>query len=236
MAQESTSMMVLCNPHNPVAKVWRREDLERVAALAKKYNVLVFSDEIFAEVIFPGYEAIPYSTLPDAFDHCIVSTSLGKAFNFTGFSHANMIIPNAQLMQAFKAQRDIDHYGSMDPFIYAAVCAAYRNGGEWLNAMVAYVHQNIQMIQQFFAKYLPQIIIAEPEGSFVIWIDWHALGLDEDALNDFLVNEAYLDLDPGSHYGVEGTGFSRMNVAAPRAEIEKSLAHLLTAAQKRGFV
>lgn len=236
MAQASNKMLVLCNPHNPIAKVWPRPDLERLAALAKKYHVLVFTDEIFAEVIFPGHECLPYSTISGALDNCIVSTSLGKAFNFTGFSHANMIIPNPDIRRAFRKQRDIDHYGSIDPFLYAAISAAYREGGPWLEAMVKYVYQNARLIGDFFAKNLPQLTVVEAEGSYVIWIDWRSLGLSEDALFDFLVNEAYLDLDHGSEYGVEGIGFTRMNIAAPRAEIEKSLARLLFAAQKRGFV
>lgn len=235
MAQGAAKMMVLCNPHNPIAKVWPRRDLEQVAALAKRYGVLVFSDEIFAEVVFPGHEARPLSTIEQAFDNCIVSTSLGKAFNFTGFSHANMVIPNEGIRRAFKKQRDVDHYGSIDPFIYAAVSVAYRQGGEWVDAMVRYVHENVKTIRAFFAEHLPQVTIAEPEGSFVIWIDWRSLGLDEEALDDFLVNEAYLHLDQGSEYGAEGTGFTRMNVATPRAEIVKSLERLLAAVRRRGF-
>jgi cystathionine beta-lyase len=235
MAERSTRLMVLCNPHNPISKVWGREDLERLSALAAQYGVLVFSDEIFAELTFPGHTTIPYSTLAGARDHCIVSTSLGKTFNFTGFSHANMIIPNARIRQDFKRQRDIDHYGSIDPFVYAALCAAYQDGAEWVEAMLQYVYENIRLIQVFFHEHMPQVCLAEPEGTFVVWIDWRALGLDEDDLSDFLLNEAFLDLDPGNKYGSEGTGFSRMNVATPRAEIEKSLVRLLAAAQKRGF-
>lgn len=235
MAEKKTRLMVLCNPHNPISKVWGREDLERLAAMADKHGVLVFSDEIFGEVTFPGHTAIPYSMVAGARDNCVVSTSLGKTFNFTGFSHANMIIPDEQIRQKFKMQRDIDHYGSIDPFVYTALCAAYHSGAEWVDAMIQYVHQNVCLIQNFFREHLPQVCLAEPEGTFVVWIDWRALGLDDDALNDFLLNEAYLDLDPGNQYGSEGVGFSRMNAATPRVEIEKSLDRLLSAAQNRGF-
>lgn len=235
MAQESARMLVLCNPHNPIAKVWGRADLERVAELAKRYDVLVFSDEIFAEVVFPGCAATPFSEIAHAADNCIVSTSLGKAFSFTGFSHANMLIPNEGIRATFRKQRDIDHYGSIDPFVYAAILAGYREGGAWVDAMTLYVRENAQIIKTFFAEHLPQVIVVEPEGTFVIWIDWRALGLDEDALEAFLINEAYLHLDRGSQYGAEGTGFTRMNIASPRAEIQKSLDRLLLAAQRRGF-
>ena len=235
MAQERNKLMVLCNPHNPIARVWGKQDLERLAGLARQYGVLVFSDEIFAEVVFPGYEARPFSTIDGAADHCIVSTSLGKVFNFTGFSHANMVIPNEAIRQAFRKQRDIDHYGSIDPFMYAAITAAYRRGGEWVREMVSYVFQNAVMIREFFAEHLPQVTVVEPEGTFVLWMDWRGLGLGEDALDDFLIHEAYLHLDRGSEYGPEGSGFTRMNIASPRAEIQKALGRLLDAARKRGY-
>jgi cystathionine beta-lyase len=235
MAQERTRLLVLCNPHNPIARVWARSELEQVAAMARRYGVLVFSDEIFGEVAFPGFEVSPYSTIDGAAQNCIVSTSLGKAFNFTGFSHANMIIPDEGLRKAFRHQRDVDHYGSIDPFVYAAVSAAYREGDEWLEAMVAYVHQNAQLIQSFFQKHLPQVLVSEPQGTFVVWIDWRSLGLDEAGLDDFLVKEAFFHLDQGSEYGPEGAGFTRMNIASPRMEIQKSLERLLRAAQTRGY-
>lgn len=235
MAQENTKLMVLCNPHNPIARVWGPQDLARIAEMAQRHGVLVFSDEIFAEVVFPGHKASPYSTIARAAGNCIVSTSLGKAFNFTGFSHANMVIPDEAIRAAFRKQRDVDHYGSIDPFMYAAVSAAYREGSEWLDEMVKYVYQNVQCIQAFFSEHFPQVTVVEPQGTFVIWIDWRSLGLDEATLDDFLVHEAYFHLDQGSEYGLEGTGFTRMNVAAPRSEIEKSLERLLVAAQKRGF-
>lgn len=235
MAEESARMMVVCNPHNPIARVWPRQDLEQVAELAQRYGVLVFSDEIFAEVVFPDREAAPFSAIANAADNCIVSTSLGKAFSFTGFSHANMVIPNERIRLAFRQQRDIDHYGSIDPFVYAALSVAYREGGEWVDEMVMYVRENARLIRAFFADHLPQVIVVEPEGTFVLWIDWRSLGLDEDALDDFLINEAYLHLDRGSQYGAEGAGFTRMNIASPRAEIKKSLERLLLAAQHRGF-
>lgn len=235
MAMEGAKMLVLCNPHNPVGRVWNKEELTNVAVLAKKYDVLVFSDEIFAEIAFNNNTAVPYSEIEGACNNCIVSTSLGKVFNFTGVNHANMIIPNERIRERFKAQRDADHYGSIDPFAYSSVIAAYNNGAEWVREMVDYVWQNIVLIREFFREHIPDVKIAEPQGGFIIWIDWSGLGISDEKLYDFLRNEAFLELDPGSHYGVEGVGFSRMNVASPRREIEKSLALLLKAAEKHGF-
>jgi cystathionine beta-lyase len=235
MAGRRVRLMILCNPHNPIGRVWEPESLARVAELAERHGVLVVSDEIFGEVTFPGHPAICYGSLERSRANSVVCTSLGKTFNFTGSSHANVIIPDRAIRDAFRAQRDIDHYGSMDPFIYAAVIAAYRHGGAWVDAMIRYVEENIALVRSSFSRHLPEVTIAEPEGTFLIWIDWRALGLAEEELERFLLHEARLELDRGSLYGKEGAGFTRMNVASPRDGIERSLGRLLCAARARGF-
>jgi cystathionine beta-lyase len=236
MKVESNRMLVLCNPHNPVARVWELSDLEGIAFLAKKYDVIVFSDEIFGEITFNNHIALPYSSVAGTESRSIVSTSLGKVFNLTGVNNANMIIPEPTTRERFRTQRDADHYGSIDPMVYTAVCAGYGfEGADWVNQMKSYVSENISMIRTFFDKKIPAVTTSEVEGSFVMWIDWRGLRLDEDELYSFLLNEAYLDLDRGINYGVCGKGFSRMNVAAPRQKIAESLGFLFDASSRRGY-
>jgi len=236
MKVDKNRLFVLCNPHNPIAKVWRPSDLEIISSLAQRYNVLVFSDEIFGEITFNGNSTIPYAKVAGNESHSIVATSLGKVFNFTGVNNANMIIPDSETRDKFGVQRDADHYGSIDPLTHAAVCAGYGpKGSDWVREMKKYVAENINMIWNFFRSNIPDVRVSEVEGSFVIWIDWRGLRLDDDELQSFLLNEAYLDLDRGINYGIGGKGFTRMNVAAPRGKIEESLGYLFDAAARRGY-
>ncbi|HOY26193.1 MAG TPA: aminotransferase class I/II-fold pyridoxal phosphate-dependent enzyme [Mesotoga sp.] len=236
MKVERNKMMVLCNPHNPVARVWERSDLETIAFIAEKYGVMIFSDEIFGEITFNGHLVLPYASVAGPESRSIVSTSLGKVFNFTGVNNANMIIPEPSTREKFRTQRDADHYGSIDPMVYTAVCAGYGpEGADWVVKMRSYLSENISMIREFFDRKIPAVTASEVEGSFVMWIDWRVLGLGEDELYYFLLNEAYMDLDRGVNYGTEGKGFSRMNFAAPRSKIEESLGFLFDAASKRGY-
>lgn len=235
MSDPRAKLMVICNPHNPVGRVWTEGELSRIAELAERYNVIVFSDEIFAEVVFDGHFTVPYSEVPRAAARCIVSTSLGKTFNLTGFNNANLIIPDAGIRERFRVQRDSDHFGSIDPLVHAAVCGAYTpEGADWVREMLKYVRGNLTVIQEYFA-HLPQVKLCDVEGTYVLWMDWRELGFDDDALYDFLVNEAYLCLDPGIQYGPGGSGFMRMNVATTRAALRRSLATLLRAAEARGY-
>ncbi len=235
--KHKAKLMVLCNPHNPLGRVWAREDLLRVAELARKHNVIVFSDEIFAEIVFDGHVTLPYSEVDGAAYNCIVSTSLGKTFNFTGVNHANMIIPDTSIRERFKVQRDSDHYGSIDPMAHAALIAAYTpEGSDWVRELLKHLEGNLEIIRNFFARHLPQVRLYEVQGAYVLWIDWRGLGLPDEELQEFLVNECYLDLEPGSHYGSGGAGFTRMSFATTRSSLDKSLGLLLAGARRRGFV
>ncbi|AFK08111.1 bifunctional PLP-dependent enzyme with beta-cystathionase and maltose regulon repressor activities [Mesotoga prima MesG1.Ag.4.2] len=236
MRVEKNRLFLLCNPHNPIAKVWQRSDLEKISSLAQRYNVLVFSDEIFGEITFNGNSAIPYSTVAGDESNSIVATSLGKVFNLTGVNSANIVIPDPSTRKRFRIQRDADHYGSIDPMVHAAVCAGYGpDGADWVREMREYVWENVSIMKDFFTRNIPAVTMTEVEGSFVIWIDWRRLKLDDEELHSFLLNEAYLDLDRGINYGEGGEGFTRMNIAAPRRKIEESLGFLFEAAARRGY-
>ncbi|MBQ9534429.1 MAG: aminotransferase class I/II-fold pyridoxal phosphate-dependent enzyme [Clostridia bacterium] len=236
MADEHNRLFVLCNPQNPTGNVWDEDTLLRVVELSNKYGVYVISDEIFGEVTF-RHRCPMYAVLPGAAKYGISETSLGKTFNFTGENLANLIIPDGELRERFIAQRNADHFGSIDPVLHAAVQGAYcPEGAAWKDAQLEHINGNAEYILAFFREHLPQVRISPFEGSFVLWIDWRALGLDEPELMRFLKGEALFELDEGTHYDSErGSGFTRMNISCPRRELEKSLALLLEAAKKRGW-
>ena len=234
LADPRSRLLVLCHPHNPVARSWRPEELVEVARLARRYDVYVFSDEIFGDVTAEGHEAVPFAALPEAGPRVIVATSLGKTFNLTGVNHANVIIPDPDLRRAFIAQRNADHFGSIDPLFHAALCGAYSEEGlAWVQAMRRYVFANAAHVERRLQADLGSIRMFPVEGTFVGWIDFRSLGLGPDELFRFLSEEAAVRVDPGTDYGEEGAGFARINLATLRAVLDEALDRLAAAVRRR---
>ena len=235
MADKNNRMLVLCNPQNPTGNVWGERVLAIVAGLSKKYGVYVYCDEIFAEVSLKA-KAPVYSLLENASDYGISATSLGKTFGFTGTNQANMIIPGEETRKIFLRQRKLDHFGSIDPLMHAAIGGAYSpSGAQWKDEMVAYVRRNSEYITSFIKENMPVIKVTPCEGGYVMWLDFRALSLDEDSLMAFLRDEALFDPDRGSRYDRNGEGFVRMNISAPIADIKECMERLLSAMKKRGY-
>ncbi|HNW85388.1 MAG TPA: aminotransferase class I/II-fold pyridoxal phosphate-dependent enzyme [Candidatus Limiplasma sp.] len=235
MAEPRNKLMLLCNPHNPIMDVWSPESLRRVAELAKRYGVLVISDEIFAEHVFGATVMTPYATLPDAQNNCIVCTSLGKAFNFTGESHANIIIPNPGIRERYIAQRNEDHYGSLSPFMYTSVLAAYTpEGMAWIRALVGHVEARIPRIGAFLTENLPSVAICRHTAGTLLWLDFRAFGITEDALHA-LFDRAGVIMDRGSKYGEQGKLFSRMQIGMPDSELFPALGRIAEVFHQNGL-
>ncbi len=235
MAVPTNRLMVLCNPHNPTGKVFDRQDVERIARMAKAHRVIVYSDEIFAEVCFGNHAAVPFVGVGEGWG--ITSTSLGKAFNLTGVNHANLIIPDEALRSAYCKQRTIDHFGSIDPFFYSAVLGAYSEEGlRWIQAMNAHVYGLYQSVSAALGERLPMLRLSPMEGTFVLWLDFRALGLTDEALHLFLEREAGIVADPGTDYGPGGSGFTRLNIATTTAQANALVERLERACIARGFV
>lgn len=223
MRDERNKLLILCNPHNPIMDVWDEATLGEIASLAARYNVLVVSDEIFAEQTLEGWRTAPYATVPGARDNCVICTSLGKAFNFTGTSHANIIIPSEPLRARYIRQRDEDHYGSLSPFMYTVVTSAYTPQGKaWIDALLAHMATRFARVEAFFAEHLPLASVCRHTAGTLLWVDFRRLGLDEDALHAAF-EQAGVMMDRGSKYGAEGTLFSRMQVGMPDAELFPAL-------------
>lgn len=226
MAAPENKVLVLCNPNNPTGHVLTRSELTRIAELAAKYGVTVFSDEIFADVVFSDESVTPYAAAAGKDALAVTCTSMGKTFSLTGVNHANVIIENDELREKYILQRNADHYGSIDPLHAAALMAAYTpEGYAWLQEMKAYVFDNYRLVADFMQKNLPAVKVTRPEGTFVIWVDYSALGLDAQELDQLLVRRGCFAGDTGDEYYGPDTCV-RYSLAVPRPELEKSLAKL----------
>lgn len=231
MAQPRNKILVLTNPNNPTGNVYTRQELERLAALARKYRVTVFSDEIFADVAF-GDPVLPYVLATEADDLAITCTALGKTFSLTGVNHANVIIPNPELREKFQLQRNADHYGSVDPFLHAALVSVYTPEGQaWLEEMKAYVWKNYEIFRDFILANFPGAVVTRPEGSFVVWVDYGGCGMSAAELVKLLCEEGLFVGDEGEEFYGRPTCF-RYCLAVPRKDLETSLAYLKTVLEK----
>lgn len=234
MKDPSNKLLILCNAHNPIARVWPESDLRRVARLSAEYGVTVLCDEIFGEMTFDGHKAVPYASIEEGRKNAITVTSLGKAFNFTGVNHAHAIIPDPDLRMRYEEQKYADHYGSLGPFEYASVLGAYnREGKRWFEESREYIRQNGQFVNQFLAEFIPKAYLFPIEGSSVCWIDWSFLGLKGRELHDFFEQEAFFEVETGEIYGSGCESMTRMNLSSPRKQVEEALQRVYRALRQR---
>lgn len=225
MSAPANKLLVLCHPCNPTGHACTKAELERIAALARANGVTVFSDEIFADVAF-GEAIVPYTSVAGKDANAITCTSLGKAFSLTGVNHANVIIENDTLRERYIDQRNADHYGSLDPMTHAAVLGAYTpEGVAWLHEMKAYVQENLRIFTAFMKKRLPGAVVTEPEGTFVVWVDYAGAGLSASDIQEVIVKAGCFVGDEGPDYYGPDTCV-RYSLAVPRAELLKALDHL----------
>ena len=230
MSCPENKMMVLVNPHNPTGRIFSREDLEKIAELAQKYNVVVFSDEIFAETT-QGARVTPYAEIDEKMG--VSCTSLGKTFNLTGVNHANLIIPNEELREKYNTQKDIDHFGSIDPFFYTILRSAYtEEGWQWVQQMNAHTMENYNMLKKALED-MPLISVSSLEGTFVAWLDCRKLNLSDKEIEHFFTEEALIWADWGEEYGPGGSGFLRMNIATTKEKLSTALENLKKAYKAR---
>ena len=230
MMDPNNKLLVICNAHNPIGRVWGEENLRQVAKLSAKYKMVVLSDEIFGEMSFGEHKVIPYASIKEGEKYAITVTSLGKAFNFTGVNHAHAIIPNPDLAKRFKEQKYADHYGSVGPFEYASVLGAYNEyGKQWFEEVREYIYRNGCFVAEFLQKNLPQAHLFPIEGTSVCWIDWKYLGIEKKELHDFFEKEALFEVETGEEYGKECGSMIRMNLSSPRKQIEEAMERVLTA-------
>jgi cystathionine beta-lyase len=220
-------LMILCSPHNPVGRVWTAQELRRVAELAKKYDVLVVSDEIHGDLVLDNRAQIPFASLPgDAADRCIVCTAPSKTFNLAGLQISNIIIKNPVLRKRYNRQLARFGLSEANTLGETAAEAAYRGGASWLDRLLIYIKDNADMVERCLKRELPQLRMSPLEGTYLGWIDCRRLGLGPEQLRRLFVDHAHLAVNPGDSFGSEGEGFVRINLACPRSLLEEALSRL----------
>jgi cystathionine beta-lyase len=224
---KKAKMFILCNPHNPVGRVWTCDELQRMGEICLRYGVMVISDEIHQDFIFSGHRHCVFAALDKRFaDITVTCTAPSKTFNLAGLLHANIFIENETLRAQF--QQEYANCGLGQPGIMglAACEAAYSGGAEWLDELICYLSGNMSLIREFLQTQVPKIKLVEPEGTYLAWLDFSALGLSQSELDSAITNKAKLWLNSGPVFGKGGTGFQRMNVACPRSVLHDALERL----------
>lgn len=226
-------MLLLCSPHNPVGRVWTKEELLRVGEICQKHGVLVVSDEIHADFTYAGHTHRVFASVKSEFaDFTITCTAPSKTFNLAGLQNSNIFIPNRQLRHAYKKELSACGCGGTNCMGMAACQAAYEAGVDWLEQLKQYLAGNLAYIRQFLREKLPDIALIEPEGTYLVWLDLRKLGLTEQQQRQLIVQDAKLWLDTGTLFGQGGEGFERINIACPRATIEQAMQRLEHAVHK----
>jgi cystathionine beta-lyase len=227
-------MVILCSPHNPVGRVWTRDELARLEAVCAEYGALIVSDEIHADLVYKPNRHTPLASLSErAAGRTVVCFSPGKTFNMAGLQASFIVIPDKELRQAFNKKMKAAHHSASNVFAVTASESAYRHGDEWLEQCLSYLRGNIDYALDFLAEHVPEIKAVEPEGTYLLWLDCRGLGLDAAGLKKFMVQEAKVALNEGSGFGEEGAGFMRMNVACRRATLEEALRRVREAVRAR---
>lgn len=233
IADNRVKMLLLCSPHNPVGRVWTKEELLRVGEICQKYGVLVVSDEIHADFTYAGHTHRVFASVKSEFaDFTITCTAPSKTFNLAGLQNSNIFIPNRQLRHAYKKELSACGCGGTNCMGMAACQAAYEAGADWLEQLKQYLAGNLAYVRQFLREKLPDIALIEPEGTYLVWLDLRKLGLTEQQQRQLIVQDAKLWLDTGTLFGQGGEGFERINIACPRATIEQAMQRLERAVHK----
>lgn len=223
-ADPGVKLLLLCNPHNPAGRVWRRDELLRLGEICLRHGVTVVSDEIHCELVFAGHRYTPFALLGEEFlKNSVTCISPSKAFNIAGLQIANIVCADAAMRARIDRAINDNEVCDVNPFGVIATRAAYNEGEEWLTQLLDYLWDNYLYMSSFCAEHLPEFPVARLEGTYLAWQDCRRLGLGSEELEHRLVREARLWLNAGTMYGAEGEGFMRWNLACPRATLEEAL-------------
>lgn len=231
IVENQVKLFIFCSPHNPVGRVWKKEELEQVGDICLKHGVIVISDEIHADLTFPGHQQLRLCSLKKEYEQIVITcTSPSKAFNLAGLATSNIFIPNPALREKFLQEQEAAAIDGANQLGLTACKAAYQKGAEWLRQLKEYLAGNLAFAREAI-KEIPGVTLIEPEGTYLLWLDCRGLGLSEEQLADFIENKARLWLDGGEMFGPEGVGFQRVNMACSRTVLKEAMRRLQEAAR-----
>ncbi|MCR4955018.1 MAG: pyridoxal phosphate-dependent aminotransferase [Treponema sp.] len=222
--ENNVKLFILCSPHNPVSRVWTREELQRLADICLRHNVIVFADEIHNDFVYEPNVHTVFSTLsPQVAENCIVSMSPSKTFNLAGLQFSTNFIKNPALRAKFKEERNKTGYDEPSLMGMVAARAAYEGGKPWLEELKIHLYSNIVFLRSYLKEKLPKARLIEPEGTFLLWIDFSTYGIPDQELDDLIVNKAKVWLDRGTMFGPEGSCYQRINIATPQPLLKEAI-------------
>ncbi len=224
VSDPSVKLAILCSPHNPVGRVWSKDELIRFGETCIKHNVLVVSDEIHGDLIYAGHSFTPFATISRDFaQHSIICTAPSKTFNIAGLQTSCIIIPNDDLRARFAETLASNGFFGVGTFGMVALQAAYDHGEPWLTQLLDYLQGNLDYLLTYVAEHIPAIHVVRPQGTYLVWLDCRKLGLEKKQLERLMREQAKVYLDEGYIFGPEGEGFERINIACPRHLLAEAL-------------
>lgn len=227
LSDPSAKMMLLCSPHNPVGRVWTREELERIGSLCVKHGIVIVSDEIHADLTMPGFRHYPIATIsPEIAARTVTFTGASKAFNLAGLDTSNVIITDDDMRTKYMNMRRNEGISNPNMLGLKACELAYTKGEKWLEECIGVIAQNADTVSEYLRDRLPSIKCTRLEGTYLMWLDFRSLGMDYTELEEALMRKAHLFMDDGYYFGEGGKGFVRMNISCPRSVIIQSLDRL----------
>jgi len=228
-----SKMMFLSNPHNPVGRVWTKDELLEIGRLCLKHNVLLISDEIHCDLVFSAYKHIPTAGLsPEIAANTLTCLASSKTFNTAGLSTSNVVVSNPILKSKLSGIIQSVHIDAGNIFGAIASEAAYTFGEEWHKKLIEYLEGNVNLVRSFLKERLPEIKLIEPEATYLLWLDFRELGISQPELVKMLIGKARLGLNDGTDFGIEGTGFMRLNIGCPKSLLIEGLQRLENALKK----
>ena len=233
---KKTKMLILCNPHNPVGRVFTPEELTELGSICKANGITIVSDEIHADIVYQPNQHTPIASLSKEFsDITVTCMAPSKTFNIAGFATSEIIIENKEIRDRFRYITQSLHICGGNILGDAALIASYDKGKPWLKRTLKFLEENIDLVIDYIQENIPSIKVVKPESTFLLWLDCRAMGLDQKALNDFFIKDAGLGLNDGAAFGECGNGFMRMNIGTCRLTLKKALVQLKNAVEKKGL-